>query len=62
MPKSELMAFVESKDFLKNDSSIMEAQETWKVQLATDKGAMFKDFEAEYEGKITKLSEYVGKG
>ena len=23
---------------------------------------MFKDFEAEYEGKVTKLSDYVGKG
>ena len=62
MPKEELMELVESKDFLKNDSTIMEAKESWKVQLATDKGAMFKDFEAEYNGKITKLSEYVGKG
>ena len=25
-------------------------------------GKMFKDFEAEYEGKVTKLSDYVGKG
>ena len=23
---------------------------------------MFKDFSAEYEGKVTKLSDYVGKG
>lgn len=62
MPKPELMAYIDSKDFLKNDSTIMESMETWKVQMATDKGAMFKDFEAEYKGKTTKLSDYVGKG
>lgn len=29
---------------------------------ATQEGANFVDFEAEYNGKITKLSDYVGKG
>ncbi|MBQ9364072.1 MAG: redoxin domain-containing protein [Bacteroidaceae bacterium] len=62
MSKPELLEFVESKDFFKNDSTIMEAMESWKVQMATDKGAMFKDFEAEYDGVKTKLSDYVGKG
>lgn len=62
MPKAELMAYVDSKDFLKNDSDILEAKKTWKIQMATDEGAMFKDFKAEYQGKTTKLSDYVGKG
>lgn len=29
---------------------------------ATAEGQMFTDFEAEYEGKVQKLSDYVGKG
>ena len=29
---------------------------------APKEGAMFKDFEVEYEGKVTCLSDYVGKG
>ncbi len=62
MPKPDLIAFIESKDFLKNDSTIMETRKAWDVQMATNTGAMFKDFEAEYKGKTTKLSDYVGKG
>ena len=35
---------------------------TWKIQQETGEGKMFKDFSAEYEGTVTKLSDYVGKG
>ncbi len=31
-------------------------------QSSTGEGSMFKDFEAEYEGKVQRLSDYVGKG
>lgn len=31
-------------------------------QSASQEGNMFIDFEAEYEGKVQKLSDYVGKG
>ena len=31
-------------------------------QKATAVGSMFKDFAAEYNGKVTKLSDFVGKG
>lgn len=33
-----------------------------KNQSSTSAGAMFTDFEAEYEGKVQRLSDYVGKG
>ena len=62
MPKDELIAYIDSKDFLKNDSTIMKAKESWEVQKATSEGKMFKDFEAEYDGVTVKLSDYVGKG
>ena len=62
MPKDELIAYIDSKDFLKNDSTIMEAKKSWETQMATGAGQMFKDFEAEYDGQTVKLSDYVGKG
>ena len=36
--------------------------EAAEKQKSTAVGAMFKDFEVEYDGKIQKLSDYVGKG
>ena len=33
-----------------------------KAEEATGEGKMFTDFEVEYEGKVQKLSDYVGKG
>ena len=62
MPVEELIEFVDGNEYFKNDSTIIEAKKTWNVQLETGEGKMFKDFEAEYEGKVTKLSDYVGKG
>lgn len=62
MDKKELVAFVNSNDFLKNDSTIQVSMKTWELQMATGAGAKMVDFTAEYEGKTTKLSDYVGKG
>ena len=33
-----------------------------KEEVTVNEGDMFIDFEAEYEGKVQKLSDYVGKG
>lgn len=49
---------------------LFQAEEEGKKQMEkmaenvrqTAVGMMFKDFEAEYDGKIQKLSDYVGKG
>ena len=62
MSTDELIAYVDGDDFLKNDATLIEAKKGWLVQQETGEGKMFKDFEAEYEGKVTKLSDYVGKG
>jgi len=62
MPKDELLSYIDSKDFLKNDSTIIEAKKSWEVQKATGVGQKFVDFEAEYDGVTTRLSDYVGKG
>lgn len=63
MTKTEdLIKLVDGNDFFKNNEQIQKAKQEWLVQLGTAEGKMFKDFEAEYEGKVTKLSDYVGKG
>lgn len=62
MPTEELVKFVDGDEYFKNHSQLQEAKKTWKVQMETSEGKKFKDFEAEYEGKVTKLSDYVGKG
>ena len=62
MSPEELIKFVDGNDYFKDDSTMIEAKKEWQVQAATGEGSMFVDFEAEYEGKVTKLSDYVGKG
>ncbi len=62
MPTEELIALVDGNEYLKNNEAIKEEKKVWAVQLETSEGKMFKDFEAMYEGKVTKLSDYVGKG
>ena len=42
--------------------SIKRQAEAAEKQKATAVGAMFTDFEVEYDGKTQKLSDYVGKG
>ncbi|MBR6974619.1 MAG: TlpA family protein disulfide reductase [Bacteroidaceae bacterium] len=63
MTKTEdLIKLVDENEYFKKDEKIQEAKKEWLLQLATGEGKMFKDFEAEYQGKVTKLSDYVGKG
>ena len=50
-----------SKDMQKQAKAV-ELIEKLNLADKTGEGNMFVDFEAEYEGKTTKLSDYVGKG
>ena len=62
MKTEELIKYVDSNEYLKNDPTIQAEKKSWITQLETGEGKMFRDFEAEYDGKVTKLSDYVGKG
>jgi thiol-disulfide isomerase/thioredoxin len=62
MPIDQLIAFVDGNEYLKNNALILAAKKNWLKEQETGEGKMFTDFEAEYEGKVQKLSDYVGKG
>ncbi|MBQ0047455.1 MAG: TlpA family protein disulfide reductase [Prevotellaceae bacterium] len=62
MKTEELIKYVDSNEYLKNDPTIQAEKKAWITQLETGEGKMFRDFEAEYDGKVTKLSDFVGKG
>ncbi len=62
MDKAELVKLIEEDEYFSKDERIIKSMEAWKVQANTGEGKMFVDFEAEYAGKKTKLSDYVGKG
>lgn len=62
MPIEEVINLVDSNEYFKNDPTLIEQKKSWAVQMETGEGKMFKDFSAEYDGKVTKLSDYVGKG
>ena len=63
MTKTEdLIKLVDGNEYFQNNEAIRAAKKEWLLQLETAEGKMFKDFEAEYQGKVTKLSDYVGKG
>ena len=62
MACEELEAYVDANEYFRNDSTIIEMKKNWAAVKATSEGKMFVDFEAEYNGKVTKLSDYVGKG
>ncbi len=56
-----LKKLVDQEKKIKQQEEEMRAKKQ-AAQLLTGTGAMFVDFEAEYEGKVQKLSDYVGKG
>ena len=62
MPIGDVIQLVEGNAYFKKDADIQQQMANWKVQLETSEGRMFKDFSAKYEGKVTNLSDYVGKG
>lgn len=62
MSPQEIAEYVEGNEFFKTDETIKQALSNWTKQAKTAEGEMFVDFSAEYEGKTTKLSDYVGRG
>lgn len=62
MTTEEVIEFIDSDEYFKNDSTLIEKKKLLRKLLATGEGSMFVDFEAEFNGKVTKLSDYVGKG
>ena len=56
----ELIALIEPS--FGNDENFQAVKQEYEVKLATNEGEMFVDFEATYEDKVTKFSDYVGKG
>ena len=44
------------------DENFKAMKEAYEKKAETGEGKMFTDFEATYEGKVQKLSDYVGKG
>lgn len=57
---NELLDLLEPK--FGEDENFKAMKEAYEKKAETGEGKMFTDFEAEYEGKIQKLSDYVGKG
>ena len=45
-----------------SDSILLMDEQTTQYPEGTNEGDMFKDFSVEYQGKVTKLSDYVGCG
>ena len=62
MAPKELANYIENDDFYKNQPALQEIVKSKLNLEETAEGKMFKDFEAEYEGKVSKLSDWVGKG
>ena len=62
MPVTEVITYVDGNEYFKSHPQILEAKKVWEKQLLTGEGKMFQDFKAEYEGKVTKFSDYIGKG
>lgn len=60
---ADLIALVDKCGPVITESAQIKSSRTaWEAQAKTAPGMMFTDFEVEYDGKIQKLSDYVGKG
>lgn len=59
----KLELYQKGGDVVKNSRVFSpEVVESWKTAARTAEGQMFVDFAVEYNGKVTKLSDYVGHG
>ena len=56
----ELIALLEPT--FGEDENFQAVKQNYEVKAATSEGEKFVDFEATYEDKVTKFSDYVGKG
>lgn len=62
MDEAALNAALEEHPGLKDYKRIQKVLNVFDRKAATSPGKMFTDFEITYEGKTSKLSDYVGKG
>lgn len=62
MDRAELDSVLAKYPSLANYERVKKSLATFERQEATAPGKMFTDFEIEYDGKTTKLSDFVGKG
>ena len=47
---------------VQNHPNVIKVKEKAEAELSQKEGEMFKDFAVEYNGKTTRLSDYVGRG
>ena len=57
-----LIKYIEARPALKQYQRVQKLIEASQRRLATSEGKPFVDFEVTYDGKTTRLSDYVGKG
>lgn len=62
MKPADLIAYIDGIEYYKNNKKVQGLVKNLHAQEATSAGKMYVDFSAEYEGKVSKLSDYVGKG
>ncbi len=58
----EMLSFIEQHPDLQGYRRVQGLIDAAKKKEATSEGKPFQDFEAEYDGKIQKFSDYVGNG
>ena len=61
-PKILLSLISQSCAEVQNHPNVIKVKEKAEAALSQIKGEMFKDFAVEYNGKTTRLSDYVGRG
>lgn len=58
----ESLNYINNVEYFKNNPVLQEQKVMWLKLHETGEGSIFKDFQTEHEGKVVKLSDYVGKG
>lgn len=61
-PKVLLSLINQSCAEVQNNPNVIKVKEKAEAELSQEEGEMFKDFAVEYNGKSTRLSDYVGRG
>ena len=61
-PENLLTLINQSCAEVQNHPNVIKVKEKAEVALSQKEGEMFKDFAVEYNGKTTRLSDYVGHG
>ena len=61
-PSDKLSMYRRGGDVVKKSMTLVPYVASWEKADATSEGHMVVDFEVEYNGKVQKLSDYVGRG